>query len=55
MKSKLLNESTEKTFAVILDAGDEAMATLLSFARTNKITAAHFTAIGGFSSAVLGY
>jgi predicted DNA-binding protein with PD1-like motif len=55
MKSKLLDDSAQKTFAVILDAGDEAMASLLAFAKQNNVTAAHFTAIGAFSAAVLGY
>ena|ERR1700734_2018858 len=55
MKFKLLDDSAQKTFAVILDAGDEAMACLLAFAKQNNVTAAHFTAIGAFSAAVLGY
>jgi len=55
VKSKLLSGSSEKTFAVVLDPGDEAMAALLSFAKKNNIAAAHFTAIGGFSRAVLGF
>src|ERR1700679_1730302 len=55
MKSKLLDDSAQKTFAVILDTGDEAMASLLAFAKQNNVTAAHFTAIGAFSAAVLGY
>jgi len=55
MKSKLLDDSMEKTFAVILEAGDEALAALLSFAKAHNVTAAHFTAIGGFSRVVLGY
>ena len=55
MKFKLLDDSAQKTFAVILDTGDEAMASLLAFAKQNNVTAAHFTAIGAFSAAVLGY
>lgn len=56
MKSKLLNESqSEKSWVIIFDAGEEAMSGLLEFARAQSITAAHFTAIGAFSSAVLGY
>jgi len=55
MKFKLLDDSAQKTFAVILDTGDEAMASLLAFAKQNSVTAAHFTAIGAFSAAVLGY
>jgi predicted DNA-binding protein with PD1-like motif len=55
VKSKLLSGSTEKTFAVVLDPDDEVMETLLSFAKKNNIAAAHFSGIGGFSRAVLGY
>ena len=56
MKSKLLVDSkAEKTWAVIFDSGEEAMSGLLSFAKQQSLTAAHFTAIGAFSRAVLGY
>jgi predicted DNA-binding protein with PD1-like motif len=56
MKSKLLVESPSgQTWAVIFDTGEEAMAGLLQFARGQSITGAHFTAIGAFSKAVLGY
>ena len=56
MKSKMLVQSpSEQTWAVIFDTGEEAMAGLLEFARRQSITAAHFTAIGAFSKAVLGY
>ncbi len=56
MRSKLLHEhGGQKTFALVLDTGDEAMETLAGFARRERITAAHFTAIGAFQSATLGY
>lgn len=56
MKSKLLIETeTEKTWVAVFDTGDEAMASLLSFAREQRITAASFTAIGAFSQAMLGF
>src|SRR5271154_6825978 len=56
MKSKLLVDTdSEKTWAIIFDTGEEAMAGLLSFAGKESIHAAHFTAIGAFSRAVLGY
>lgn len=55
MKSKLLADTARKTFALVLETGDEAMASLLSFAKNKGLTAANFTAIGGFSRAVLGY
>ncbi len=56
MRSKLLHEHAgEKTFALIFDTGDEAMAGLKDFARSSKIGAARFTAIGAFRDVVLGY
>src|SRR5581483_11977987 len=55
MTSRLLDDTGHKTYAVILETGDEASACLLRFARENHLTAANFSAIGGFSRAVLGY
>lgn len=56
MKSRLLfEEAGEKTWAVIFDVGDEVADGLTRFARENGIEAAHFTAIGAFSDAVLGF
>ena len=55
MKAKLIQEQGEKTYALILDKGDELMAELRSFANDKRLTAAHFTAIGAFSTAMLGY
>jgi len=56
MKSKLLHDDNgEKTYAVIFDKGDEVMAGLRSFAKEARLGGAHFTAIGAFSEATLGY
>lgn len=56
MRTKLLAENGGlRTFAVILETGEEAMATLQSFAEAERLTAAHFTAIGAFSRAVISY
>lgn len=62
MKSKLLAGVTRdaspegrRTFAVVLDKGDEFTECLTQFAEQQQLTAAQFTAIGAFSSAVLGY
>ena len=54
MKTKPLAGS-EKAFAVVLNTGDEVMPALLEFAKTKKCGASHFTGIGAFSRAVLGY
>ena len=56
MRSKLLDESRgRRTFALVFDTGDEAMAGLSQFAREQRLAAAQFTAIGAFSRAVLAY
>jgi predicted DNA-binding protein with PD1-like motif len=56
MKSKLLHQhGGQRTFAVVFDPGDEAMAGLERFARDNKLSAAQVTAIGAFSDATVGY
>jgi hypothetical protein len=51
MKSKKLDRET----ILVFDTGDEVVSTLTKFAKENHITAAHFTAIGAFSDASLGY
>src|SRR6185437_16542651 len=51
MKSRKVAAGT----VLIFDAGDEVISTLTNFAAKNHIAAAHFTAIGAFSDAGLGY
>jgi uncharacterized protein len=52
----LLSESAgQKTFALVFNTGDEVMKLLLDFAREKRLAGCHFTAIGAFESAVLGY
>ncbi len=55
MRAKLINDGSERTFAVVLDKGDEVTASLLAFAKEHKLSAAEFTAVGAFSDCVLGY
>ncbi len=55
MKSKLIHEQGEKTFALAFEPGDEVVAELTNFANENHLDAASFTAIGAFSNATLGY
>jgi predicted DNA-binding protein with PD1-like motif len=55
MKFKLLNTGTQKTFAIIMQSGDEVMENILSFAKQEKLHAAQFSAIGAFSKVTLGY
>ena len=44
-----------RTFALVFDTGDEALAGLEAFSREQGLTAASFTAIGAFSGVKLGY
>jgi len=56
MRSKLLSaEGDLRTFAVILETGDEIMASLQSFAEAHNLTAAHFSAMGALSHGVIAY
>jgi predicted DNA-binding protein with PD1-like motif len=55
MKSKVMGESHDRTFAVVFSTGEEAMAGLREFASDRHLTASRFTAIGAFSELVLGY
>ncbi len=55
MKSKLLDATGQKTFALVFDKDEDAVAGLTAFAKAQRVGAAHFTAIGAFSEVTLGY
>jgi predicted DNA-binding protein with PD1-like motif len=56
MHSRMLHEAQgQRTFAVIMEEGDEAMACLQDFAQAESISAAQVTAIGAFSAAKLAF
>jgi len=56
MRSKLLNDTQgQRTFAVILETGDEAMGCLQTFIEKERISAAQLTGIGALSRATLRY
>ena len=56
MRNLLLHEIDGlRTFAVVLDKGDEAVAELVAFAREQHITGAELTAVGACREATLGY
>jgi len=56
VKAKLLHESDgQRTFAVVLDIGDEVCERLLAFAREQRLGAAGVSAIGAFRRATLAY
>jgi uncharacterized protein len=54
MKAKLVNESP-RTHVLIFDTGEEVVSGITKFATQHKVNAASLTAIGAFSSAVVGY
>ena len=56
MRSRLLHEANgRRTFSIVLDTDDEAIACLTAFAQREQLGASQFTAIGAFRRAVLGY
>ena len=52
---QLASNDGTRTYALILETGDEVMASVRGFAERERLTAAHFSAIGAFSDAVLAY
>jgi uncharacterized protein len=55
MKSKLIQDGQQKTFALVFDTGEEVVAGLLQFAKDHKLSGAHLTAIGAFERLTLGF
>jgi predicted DNA-binding protein with PD1-like motif len=56
MRSRLLQDiHGQKTFALIFETDDEVMKLLSGFAKEQRLSAAHFTAIGAFQRGVIGY
>lgn len=55
MKTKVLNNDRQKTYALVLYTGDRVIAQLSRFAKEQGLQAAQFTAIGALSNATLGF
>jgi predicted DNA-binding protein with PD1-like motif len=55
VRSKLLQRNGGVTYAVVFDIGDEVMAGLCDFAKEYNLEASDFSALGAFSSAILGF
>lgn len=56
MKNKLIHEAHgQRTFALILDRGDEVREVITQFAREHGIAAAQITAIGAFENAEIRF
>jgi uncharacterized protein len=55
MRSKIIDSSSAPTLVLVLDPGDEAVASISSVAREQNLTAAQVTAIGAFERATVGW
>ena len=56
MQARLLHENAgQRTYAVVLETGDEVMQGLQQFVERERITTAQLSAIGALSEAVLAY
>lgn len=56
MQHKLLHDNAgQRTFAIVLNTGDEVMKCLQAFTAEQRVFAAQFTAIGALSDVVLEY
>jgi uncharacterized protein len=55
MRSKIIDPPPAPTYVLVLDPGDEAVASISSFAREQNLTAAQVTAIGAFERATVGW
>jgi uncharacterized protein len=55
MKSKLIDDGQDRTFALVFQPGEEVMSGLLRFADEQKLAGARLTAIGAFERVTLGF
>src|SRR5215208_193857 len=55
LRSKLLDRDGGATYALVFDPGDEVISGLTAFAKDHGLDASDFTALGAFSSALLGF
>ncbi len=55
VQSKLLYHDGGATYAIVFDTGDEVISGLTTFAKEHRLEASDFTALGAFSSALLGF
>jgi predicted DNA-binding protein with PD1-like motif len=55
MKSKAFDPARQRDFLLVLDGGDDVMASLIAFAQQNGITGASLHGIGAFARATVAY
>lgn len=55
MRYRLISNGEQKTYALILDTGEEVIGRIQAFATAHKLAASQFSAIGAFSEATVGF
>ena len=55
MRTQLIHDGVEKTYVLILDAGDEVVSSLETVAGEYELTASHFTGIGACQHVTVGF
>ena len=55
MRSKLIHDGPQKTYALVLETGDEVISTVERFAAERELSASQITGLGAFQDVVLGY
>jgi uncharacterized protein len=55
MRSKVLNETGDRTYALIFETGEEPLSGITRFAEEHNLSASRITAIGALSEVVLGF
>lgn len=55
MRSKVINDGSQRTYAMIFDKDDEVVSTIEHFAEQNNLVASQVTGLGAFKDVVLGY
>ncbi len=54
MKKKLLQRATGRTYAIVMESGDEVIGCLTAFARHEGLSKAEFKGLGGLREVLLG-
>ncbi len=54
MKNKLLRRRTGRTYAIVMETGDEVVGCLAAFARDKHLSKAEFKGLGGLRGVLLG-
>jgi uncharacterized protein len=55
MKTKIVEDAEVVTYVVVCDPGDEAVAALTQFARSERLEASQVSAVGAFQRATVGW